>query len=199
MRVCWVAVAGNARKQCVAVCCSVLQCIAVCCRVSQCVAGCCRVLKCVAVCCNVLLVSFCQFPTLLNFGFITHDSNILQHTATQCNTRQHNATHYNTLTTQCSKLQHIVTHCNALQHIATTEAFFAHSRAQAHRGGTRISGCQDCHGMIAPDATQQPGAHVGKWASSPSCYAPHGHDQILWSMTIEIDTMIALTQSVEES
>ena len=35
--------------------------------------------------------------------------------------------------------------------------------------------------------------------SSPSCRAPHGHDQILRSMKIEIDTMLALTQSVEES
>ena len=37
---------------------------------------------------------------------------VLQHTATHCNTLQHTAT-------QCNTMQHTATHCNTLQHTAT--------------------------------------------------------------------------------
>ena len=47
---------------------------------------------------------------------------ILQHTATQCNTMQYTATHCNTLqhtATHCNTLQHTTTHCHTLPHTAT--------------------------------------------------------------------------------
>jgi len=66
----------------VAVCCSVLWCIAVRCSVFQCVAVCCGVLQCVAVCCSVFLPARRQ-------SACRPLCNILQYTATYCNTLQH--------------------------------------------------------------------------------------------------------------
>ena len=57
---------------------------------------------------------------LKNRGFMTHQ--VMQHTATHCNTLQHTATLCNTLqhtATLCNTLQHTATHCNTLQHTAT--------------------------------------------------------------------------------
>jgi len=83
-----------------AVCCSVLQRVAACCSVLQCVAMCCSVLQCVAVhvlqcvavyfqqcvavCCSVLQ----QCPALghIQLQCCNFTANILQHSATHCNT-----------------------------------------------------------------------------------------------------------------
>jgi len=44
---------------------------------------------------------------------------VLQHTATHCNTPQHTATHCTTIGMSCNTLYHTVPHCNTLQHTAT--------------------------------------------------------------------------------
>ena len=67
---------------------------------------------------------------LKNRGFMTHQvmqhtathCNTLQHTATLCNTLQHSATHSTTLhhtAPHCTIMQHDAPHCNALRHTAT--------------------------------------------------------------------------------
>ena len=123
---------------------SVLQWVAVCFVV--CVAVFCSVLQCVAVCCSVL--QWCRISKLSDALFEAYQSgNILQHaatqtglfaahmsssqkhTATRCNMLQLTATHCNTnrnigsafeqlTATHCS-LQCTVTHCNTLQHTAS--------------------------------------------------------------------------------
>jgi len=105
--------------QCVAVCYSGLQCVAfdvaVCCRVLQCVAVCCSVLQCVAVGCSArsmrrwiggrsnlqvhthiicLRIRPPTNPTTHTPGTYSNTHQILQHTATHCNTLQHTATHF---------------------------------------------------------------------------------------------------------
>ena len=97
---------------CCAVCCSVLQYVAVCCSVFQCVAVCCSVLQCVAVCCSVLqcVAVCCSMNSYLDIPVeCMRLHNILQHTATHCNTLPQD---YNTL-------QHTATHRNTPQHTAT--------------------------------------------------------------------------------
>ena len=78
---------------CVAVCCSVLQCVAVCCSVLQCVAACCSVSQCVAVCCSVLQCVALPESSHTLCRSVCPMLDLLQHTATHCNTLQHTATH----------------------------------------------------------------------------------------------------------
>ena len=100
--------------QCVAVCCRVLQSVTVCCSVLQSVAVCCRVLQCVAVCCSVKcthtqvymyvctgwsqrLYMGCRTGSNIKYELqcvavrcrvscVAVCCNVLQHTATYCNT-----------------------------------------------------------------------------------------------------------------
>jgi len=126
------------------VCCSVLQCVAVCCSVLQCVVVCCSVLQCVAVCCSVLQLQHaathlplfsCRWFYFADL-FIRvgcHWADILQLTATHCNTLQLEEERRATLAASssicayvyrltamhCNTLQLNATHCNALQRTAT--------------------------------------------------------------------------------
>ena len=57
-------------------------------------------------------------------------SNILQHTATHCNTLRHSATHYNTLryiSTHCDTLQYSATHWDTLRQTATHRNTLRHT------------------------------------------------------------------------
>ena len=54
-----------------------------------------------------------QKPARYAIYFIHSHCNILQHTATHCNTLQHYTQSH------CNTLQHTATHCNTLQHTAT--------------------------------------------------------------------------------
>ena len=76
-------------------------------------------------------------------------SDILQHTATNCNTLQRTATHYNTLyhtathchtqevkslsLTFCNTLQRTATHCNTLQHTLESSVRLADKPHTPHR------------------------------------------------------------------
>jgi len=96
------------------VCCSALQCVVVCCSVLQCP----RSKRCAGSMCEEVLLVL--------------SLNMLQHTATHCNTLQHAACTEQInfrgslsrslsqhAATRCNTLQHAATHCNTLQHTAT--------------------------------------------------------------------------------
>jgi len=140
-------------SQCVAVCCSVvpcraiLQCVAVCCSVSQCVAVCCSVLPCRAILQCVVIAILCSNYTAgaaLYCGLLQllhsvlrctvvccsihtmHLDDLLEYTASHCNTLQQNATQYNSgrgavlnktrsNATHSNTLHHIPKHCSTLQ------------------------------------------------------------------------------------
>jgi len=140
--------------------------VAACCGVLQCVAVCCSALHCVAVYCTFrtnsslqgMLITFFEDRDLNQAtGTNTHihrysrtftyihaleiaHCNILQHTATHCNTlQQHTAAHCNTLQ------QHTATQCNTLQlcvdfgsrHVWTTTEVYIYVYLTLQHSATR--------------------------------------------------------------
>ena len=92
-----------------------------------------------------------------------YNQEVLQHTATHCNTLQHTAAHCSTLqrtatlqhtATHCNTLQHAATHCNTLQHTA------AHFNTLQHTATHCTTLSIPCHPLITTMHTKPSACHA---------------------------------------